>query len=140
MVSLTLHQCGRGFKVQIKECLVAFVHRDNQQNHRLLGYKSEDFTRSYTLSFHMYKKKEPVSKSTQDCRNRSGNLINRKISLFYMEAIPNFFSQLQKIFFLERKKYFFKKNEKYCLVFFFNLQKIFFRNWKKLEQSFDVEK
>ena len=48
------------------------------------------------------KKGELVSKTMQDCRNRSGNLINRKISLFYMESMLNFVFQLQKIFFQKK--------------------------------------
>ena len=44
-----------------------------------------------------------------ECSERAGNIINRKIRLFYIEAVSKFFSQL-------RKK-----------IFFFALQKIFFR-------------
>ena len=41
------------------------------------------------------------------CSKRSENLINRKIGTFYIEAIPQNFSQLrQKIFFRARSKYF----------------------------------
>ena len=47
----------------------------------------------------------------KECSKRSGNLINRKNTIFYIETIPNFFSQLQKnIFFsTDQKKYFFRK-------------------------------
>ena len=113
------------------------------------------------------KKYELVSKPTQECRNRSGNLINRKISLFYMEAMPNFFFQLQKNIFLKIEKKnlgFFpkiRKNQKNPWKinidfsdifyfpgffgnfsrFFFDLQKNFFLELKKkVEHSFHVEK
>ena len=42
-----------------------------------------------------------------ECSERAKNIINRKISFFYIEAIPKFFSQLRlKIFFRARQKYF----------------------------------
>ena len=44
---------------------------------------------------------------------RSENIINRKIIIFYIEAIPNFFSQLR--------------------------QKIFFRGPKKIDQHFSIQ-
>ena len=40
-----------------------------------------------------------------ECSKRVGNTINRKITNFYIEAIPNFFSQLRKkIFFCSSSK------------------------------------
>ena len=40
----------------------------------------------------------------KECRNRPENIRNRKISLFYIEAVPDFFFQDQKTFFLWSKK------------------------------------
>ena len=41
-----------------------------------------------------------------ECSEHAENLINRKIIFFYIEAVPQFFSQLRKkiLFFLDRKK------------------------------------
>ena len=41
-----------------------------------------------------------LMKSHLPCSNRSENLINRKVSIFYIETVLNFFFQLRKIFFL----------------------------------------
>ena len=55
----------------------------------------------------------------KECRNRSGTIINRKISIFYIETVPQLFCQLRKNiflwdFFFNKKKRNFKifKNEK----------------------------
>ena len=35
-----------------------------------------------------------------ECSKRAENIINRKVSIFYIETVLNFFFQLRKIFFL----------------------------------------
>ena len=46
-----------------------------------------------------------------ECQNRSENLINRKLSIFYIETMNQLFFQLQqKIYFLGSKIFFEKKN------------------------------
>ena len=50
-------------------------------------------------------------KSYLPCSKRSENIINRKSRNFYIEAIPNFFSQLRK------KIYFFRTRKKFGDIF-----------------------
>ena len=48
-----------------------------------------------------------------ECRNRSENLINRKLSNFYIETVIQFFFQLRKVFFfsiVKKKQTFFFEN------------------------------
>ena len=48
----------------------------------------------------------------KECRKRSGNLINRKLSEFYIEAVPRFFFQLRKKIFLVN---FFRSTKKFAI-------------------------
>ena len=55
----------------------------------------------------MRKKHVIASMDRLECSKRCENIIHRKIIIFYIEAIPQIFSQLrQKIFFRARSKYF----------------------------------
>ena len=46
-----------------------------------------------------------------ECSKRVENIINRKVSIFYIETVLNFFFQLRKIFFLRSIEKKSKKNE-----------------------------
>ena len=88
------------------------------------------------------------AKPTKDCWKRSKNLINRKISKFYIEAMPNFFFNSKK----NGKKYFFKnqksenfdrKNDFFKNVDFFgnfDFFEIFTKKKTFLQLFFSIEK
>ena len=75
----------------------------------------------------------------KECRKRPGNLINRKLSEFYIEAVPRFFSNSEKKYFgkffsIDKKfaiekisveKTFEKKMLNQNVDFFFSTEKIF---------------
>ena len=66
------------------------------------------------------------SKPIKDCFDCAENLINRKIRFFYIETMPNFFSQFQKnIFQNPNRENLIKKNERFFLRFH-----IFFRDFR----------
>ena len=46
-------------------------------------------------------------KHMQECQNPSGNIINRKLSIFYIEAVPQLFFQLQKKYFFRDQDFWF---------------------------------
>ena len=56
--------------------------------------------------------------SLREHPDHSGNLINRQVSIFYIEAVPQLFFQLQKIFFTN---------------FFFDEQKSEISNFSKMK-------
>ena len=96
-----------------------------------MEYKHVFFKVTYHWTF-----LDELIKSYLPCSKRSENLINRKVSIFYIEAVLNFFFQLQKIFFFGPKKFRPKKfsikkfSTKFSTIFF-DSQKIFFSELKK---------
>ena len=67
-----------------------------------------------------------------ECSECAGNLINRKITIFYIEAIPTFFSQLRKK--NRAQKIISKKFAKKCIFF----QKYIVRDFKKYIVNFQI--
>ena len=63
----------------------------------------------------------------KECSKRSGNLINRKNTIFYIEIISQFFSQLQKN---RDKKIIFEKS-----IFFEIIQNRNFENFQIFEKK-----